>query len=159
VVVTRRASIGVVCALAIALWYLRDPGWLIGQTTGLRPWQRESDGRLSRWSGGHASFFVPSDIRALRIPVATAFDARRPGGDGPMMVTFTIDDQRAARILLTDDNWQDVTLVLPPPGSRRVRRVDLRTSVTREGNRGVRLGEMMSTVNGEDWRPCCASAR
>lgn len=156
---TRRAPIVVACGLAIALWYLRDPGWLIGQTTGLRAWQRGSDGRLSRWSGGHASFFIPSDIRALRVPVATVFDARRPGSDAPMMVTFTIDDQRAARILLTDDGWQDVTLVLPPPGSRRVRRVDLRTSVIRDGNRGVQLGEMTSTLNGEDWRPCCSPGR
>ena len=138
----RRATVLVTIVLAAAaLWYLRDPAWLIDQTTGLRAPQREADGMVTRWSGGHASFFVPSHLASLRIPLSTTFDAREPGGDRPMMVTFTIDDERAGRILLTGPEWQEITLPMPPPSSRRVRRVDLRTSITRDGNRGVRIGQ------------------
>jgi hypothetical protein len=141
VVMRRAVSITLVVLAAFALWYLRDPAWLIDQTTGLRPPQREADGIVTRWSGGHASFFVPSHLTSLRIPLATTFDPREPGGDRPMMVTFTIDDEKAGRILLTGPEWQEITLPMPAPGSRRVRRVDVRTNVTREGNRGVRIGQ------------------
>ena len=138
----RRAVVLAAVVLTVgALWYLRDPAWLIDQTTGLRAPQREADGKVTRWSGGHASFFVPSHLTTLRIPLSTTFDAREPGGDRPMMVTFTIDDQKAGRILLTGPEWQEVALPMPPPGSRRVRRIDLRTSITRDGSRGVRIGE------------------
>lgn len=141
-------TLAMLCAVAAALWYLRDPAWVIDQTTGLRPPQRESDGRVVRWSGGHASFFVPADAGELRIPISTTFDEREPGGDRPMLVTFTIDDRRAARVLLTDSSWRDVTFALPPPASRRVRRVDIRTNITRGDNHGIRIGQ-----------PCCYASR
>ena len=141
----RRLPVVVAVLFVIAaLWYLRDPAWLIDQSTGLRAPQRERDGRVTRWSGGHASFFVPSHLESLRIQLSTTFDAREPGGDRPMMVTFTIDDERAGRILLNGPEWHEITLKMPPAGSRRVRRIDLRTSITRDGNRGVRIGQ-----------PCC----
>jgi hypothetical protein len=125
-------------AVVCALWYLRDPAWLIGQTTGLRRPERAADGRVFRWSGGHASFFVPSVGGTVRIPVSTTFDAR---GADPMVVSVFVDDVRAARLLLTDETWRDVTITLPSPGSRRVRRIDIRTSVVREDNHGIRMGE------------------
>jgi hypothetical protein len=134
------------------LWYLRDPAWLITETTGLRGWERSADGTRFRWSGGHASFFVPSDEQLVRIPVATTFDAR---GSEPMVVTFTIDGARAGRVLLTDGAWQEVTLTMPPRASRRVRRIDVRTTVTREDNHGVKLGEPKVSRDGRAWRPCC----
>ncbi len=141
-----------VIACECTLWYLRDPAWLITQTTGLRAWQRAADGTPFRWSGGHASFFVPSDALAVRVPVATTFDAR---GNEPMAVTFAIDGSRVARVLLTKGGWQAVTLAMPAQGSRRVRRVDVRTSVTREDNHGIQLGELKVSRDGREWRPCC----
>ena len=141
------------------MWYLRDPAWLAGQTTGLRAWERAADGGPYRWSGGHASFFVPSEAFQVRIPVATRFDPREPRGDEPMVVTFTIDDVRAARVLLVDAGGQDVVLQMPPRGSRRVRRIDVRTSVTREGNHGVKVGAVSMTTDGVNWRPCCLVPR
>ena len=144
-------AIAIVCACS-ALWYLRDPSWLIAQTTGLRGWERSADGTRFRWSGRRASFFIPSNEQAVRIPVATTFDAR---GSDPMMVTFTIDGARAGRVLLTEGSWQEVRLTLPPQGSRRVRRVDVRTSVAREDNHGVKLGEPKVSRDGQVWRPCC----
>ena len=156
----RRISVaGLVVALAGALWYLRDPAWLAGQTTGLRPWHKGADGTSYRWSGGHASFFVPADAKQIRIPVATTFDPRQPRGDEPMLVTFTIDDRRAGRTLLTDTTIQSVILDLPPPGSRRVRRIDVRTSITRESNHGVMVGPVFMTADGSGWRPCCLVPR
>ena len=143
--------------LAAALWYLRDPAWLATQTTGLRAPERAPDGTTFRWSGGHASFFVPSDARHVRIPVSTIFDSRMARGDESMMVTFTIDDVRAGRVLLSVPSIREVVLDLPPPGSRRVRRIDVRTSLTRDGNHGVKIGEVMVSHDGRDWRPCCFS--
>jgi hypothetical protein len=143
--------------LVAALWYLRDPAWLATQTTGLRAPERAADGTTYRWSGGHASFFVPSDARQVRIPVSTIFDSRMPRGDEPMMVTFTIDDIRAGRVLLSDPSVREVILDMPPRGSRHVRRVDVRTSLTRDSNHGVKIGEVVVTQDGREWRPCCFS--
>ncbi len=131
-------SLALLVTIACALWYLRDPAWLIGQTSGLRPPERSADGRIFRWSGGHASFFVPSGGGTIRIPLSTTFDAR---GAEPMGVSVFVDDVRAARLILTDEAWRDVTISLPPAGSRRVRRIDVRTSVVREDNHGVKVGE------------------
>jgi hypothetical protein len=135
---SRAGAAIVFIAVAGALAYLRDPAWLANQTTGLRPWQRGADGSMFRWSGNHASFFVPADAQAIRIPVATTFP--NPGAL-PMVVSFFVDDVRAAPVMLTDETWQDVTVPLPRRGSRRVRRIDVRTSVTRDDNHGVKLGE------------------
>jgi hypothetical protein len=105
----------------------------------MRGWQTTAGGRRYRWTGGHASFFVPSDAGSVAIPVATTF---QPGDSEPMVVTFSVDGTRAARLLLTTAEWQQVTLPMPPRRSRHVRRVDVHTSPTREGNHGVQLGEV-----------------
>ena len=133
----------VVLALAVAvggaIWYLRDPAWLIHQTTGFHAPDRAPDGTVFRWAGGHASFFVPSDAGTIRLPLATTFDA---ADSRPAVVTVFVDDARAARILLIDDAWHVLTVPLPPRGSRRVRRIDIRTSVVREHNHAVKVGEV-----------------
>lgn len=136
--VRRRVTILVLsCAVAAALAWLYDPPWLIEQTTGLRRWE-ERDGQRFRWSGAHASFFVSSSAGAFAIPVSTTF----ADGDRPMLVTVSVDDLVAARVILTDAGWKRVTVRLPSPGRRKVRRIDVRTSITREGNRGVRIGPL-----------------
>jgi hypothetical protein len=141
-VMRRRVAAWLLLAMgtAGALWYLRDPSWLAEQTTGLRKWETAANGRRYRWSGRHSSFFVSSDAARIIVPVATTFDGP---GDAQMMVTFSIDDTRATRVLLTDASWTPVTLEMPPRGSRGVRRIDVRTSVTREGNHGVMIGEVV----------------
>jgi len=138
--VTRRAGVIVAALAAIAaLAYLRDPPWLISQTTGLHRWEQPPGMPRYRWSGAHASFFVPAGSGTFDLPVSTTFDAH---DDKAMMVTVSVDGDTAARIVLTDDGWKRVRIALPPPGSRRVRRIDVRTNVTRDGNRGVRIGEI-----------------
>lgn len=141
----------VVLAIAGALLYLRDPPWLISYTYGLRPWQR-ADGTAFRWSTSHSSFFVPSDAGVVLLPVSTTFDA---DGAEPMLITVAIDDIRASRVLLEDAQWKHVTLTLPKPGSRRVRRIDIRASVMRHGYRRFRIGELKVSSDGVHWRPCC----
>jgi hypothetical protein len=141
--VMRRSAFGwlvLIVGISAALWYLHDPPWLAQQTTGLRGWQQDADGTRYRWSGRHASFFVPSDATRITIPVATVF---RTPADRPMVVTFSIDDLRGTRALLTNASWAPITLEMPRRGSRRVRRIDVRTSVTREGNYGVMIGEVV----------------
>ena len=59
-----------------------------------------------------------------------------------MMVMITVDDRPAGRVVLTDASWTRVRIVLPPPGGRKVRRIDVRTSVAREDNHGVRIAEI-----------------
>ena len=136
--VTRRRVRWMAFGLAIVavLGYLRDPPWLIGQTTGLRRWEQREGGPRYRWSGAHASFFVSADAGTIDLPLSTTFDA---DDARPMMVTVTVDDRPAGRLVLTDPSWRRVRIVLPPPGSRKVRRIDVRTSITREDNHGVRI--------------------
>jgi hypothetical protein len=145
--VTRRLITAGLCAAAAigALAYLRDPPWLIDQTTGLRGWEQPRGEPRYRWTGGHASFFVPSDSGTIDIPISTTFE---PRDMRPMMVTVTVDDDLVARVVLTDGEWRRVRVTLPPPGRRRVRRVDVRTNVTREDNHGVRIGEIERAPKG-----------
>jgi hypothetical protein len=139
--VTRRIVVSIAAALAVvaALAYLRDPPWLISQASGLHEWLHPPGQPRYRWSGGHASFFVRADIGTFDIPVSTTFDLPE---DAPMMVTVSVDGNTAARVVLTDASWQRVRVALPPQGSRRVRRIDVRTNVTRDNNRGVRVAEI-----------------
>ena len=105
-------AIAAAAVLAIAaLAYLRDPPWLISQATGLRRWEQQPGTPRYRWSGAHASFFVRADAGAFDIPLSSTFDAR---DDRPMMVTVSVDDETAARVVLTDAAWKRVRITLPP---------------------------------------------
>jgi hypothetical protein len=111
-----RRSLALLVTLALAgaaLAYLRDPPWLLATASGLRGWGTDRDGTRYRWTGGHASFFVPA-----------------------------IDDRPADRVVLADDSWRRLVVRLPPQGTRRVRRIDILLDRTRDGNRGVQLGEI-----------------
>ncbi len=138
----RRRAIAIVLALAAiaaALAALRDPAWLADRSSGLRRWEHPAGEPRYRWSTGHASFFVPADAGAFDLPVATTFDA---GDDAPMLVSVSVDGDLAARAVLTDASWTRLHVVLPPRGSRRLRRIDLRTNVTRQDAYGVKVGEL-----------------
>jgi hypothetical protein len=126
--------------MAIAIAYLRDPEWLINVESGFRGWEMAADGTRYRWTDGHASFFVRSDASAAEIPVRTTVST---ASDVPVSVTLSIDDRLADQLVLNDDGWQRVKLRLPAPGSRRVRRIDIRVDRTKTGNRGVQVGEVI----------------
>lgn len=121
------------------LTYLRDPPWLLTMTSGMRNWQSDRAGARFRWTGGHASFFVPADARIVEIPLRAAFE--NPD-DGTVTVRVALDDRPVDRIVLSDGSWRQSVIRLPPSGSRRVRRVDIRVDRTRDDNHGVQVGEL-----------------
>ena len=102
----RRFALAILACLAVAavLTYLRDPPWLATLSSGFRNWETTADGTAFRWAGAHASLFVPSNARSLRIPLRTTFD--RPG-DWPITVSITIDDEPVDRLVLTDPGWRE----------------------------------------------------
>jgi hypothetical protein len=137
---TRRLLLIVSAVTAIAaLAYLRDPEWLISVESGFRSWETAADGRRYRWTDGHASFFVRSDATVIEIPVRASVST---SSDAPVTVTLTIDDRRADQLVLNDEQWHRMKVGLPPRGTRRVRRIDMRVNRTTVGNRGVQVGEV-----------------
>lgn len=134
--------LGLAAAAIIALSaivYLRDPPWLVNVSSGFGRWETDPSGVRYRWMGGHASFFIPSHVRTLDIPLRAVFDSP---SDWPIAATITIDDRSADRLVLTDDSWRTSRLRLPPAAGRRVRRIDIRADRTRPGNRGLQVGEV-----------------
>jgi hypothetical protein len=129
----------VAIALCAALIYLRDPPWLLSATSGMRGWETDAGGTRFRWMGGHASLFVPSGAHAIEIPLRTTFD--QPG-DSPITVRVSIDDRGADQLVLADPSWHSIVLRMPSPGSRKVRRIDIRLDLTRDDNRGAAVGEV-----------------
>lgn len=138
---TRNSVLLIVTSLLAiaALAYLRDPEWLIRVDSGFRGWETGSDGTRYRWTDGHASFFVRSDASAIDVPIRTSVAAP---SDIPVTVTLTIDDRLVDRLVLNDDGWHRAKVQLPPRGARRVRRMDIRVDRTKDGNRGVQVGEV-----------------
>jgi hypothetical protein len=140
--VTRRQWIAfslTTVGLAALLAYLRDPPWLAKVESGFHEWRTGPDGLRYRWTTGHASFFVPSSSARIAIPVRVTFD--RPG-DPPVLVRIAIDDRLADEFELRDDRWTARRIVLPPPGRRRWRRIDIRVDRLRPDNQGIQLGEI-----------------
>jgi hypothetical protein len=132
------ALVGVLFVAGI-LWYLRDPAWLAGVESGFGRWETSGDGVRYRWIAGHASFFVPATASAIVIPARTTFAP----GDPPTTVSIAIDDRAADALVLTDDAWQLRRLRMPPPpGSRRLRRIDIRVNRLRGDYRGAQIGEV-----------------
>jgi hypothetical protein len=144
--VTRSGWIAIAVAIVAAgslLAYLRDPAWLAGVESGFHRWRTGPDGVRYRWTTGHASFFVPASSAGLTIPARVTFD--QPA-DPPVLVRIAVDDRPADEFELRDDRWVTRRLALPPPGSRRLRRIDIRVDRLRTDNRGIQLGEI--GVNG-----------
>jgi hypothetical protein len=126
-------------ALVSALAYLRDPPWLAGLESGFRQWETAADGTRYRWTGGHASFFVPAAARAIVIPMRTTFNDPT---DPPVLVSIAIDDRPADEFVLRDAQWKSHVLLLPPMGRRSLRRIDVRVDRLRSGLRGVQIGSV-----------------
>jgi hypothetical protein len=55
---------------------------------------------------------------------------------------ISVDDVPAERVTFRDGVWRRVQLRLPPPGTRRVRRIDVRLDRVRAQNHGVQIGEI-----------------
>ncbi len=107
--------------------------------SGFRQWETTANGTRYRWTGGHASFFVPAGARAIVIPTRTTFNDPT---DPPVLVSIAIDDRRADEFVLYDAQWKSHELQLPPPGRRSLRRIDVRVDRLRPGLRGVQISEV-----------------
>lgn len=110
-------------AVVAALVYLRDPAWVGGLTSGMRPWEQDPPGTAFRWTEGRATFFVPANAAAMTLPLRSVFAGR-------VSVAVFADDRWLATIQLSDpDAWVRTPLPLRTrPSRRRYRRIDLRVS-------------------------------
>jgi len=128
--------------LAGAAWYLYDPPWIAGVTSGLREWEEDPPGTRFHWTAGRASFFVPSSAAEMTVPMRAVF----PSSDGAaVIVKMSVDDRWLVDVVLKDVNaWTDATVPLPRRRSgRSYRRVELRVSRTAGPyNLGVQLKEI-----------------
>jgi hypothetical protein len=135
------AAIGLAAA-AIALAYLYDPPWIGGATSGLRPWEEGPPGRHFRWTAGRASFYVPSNVTTMIVPLRSVF----PGPNHvPVKVEIRDNGRSAATIVLSDpEEWVRAEVPLRPvEDRRRFRRIDLRVSrVVNPYGLGVMTGEV-----------------
>ena len=123
-IVKRLAGAAAIVAL---LAHLYDPPWAGNVSSGFRRWEGDPPGTRFRWTGAHASFFVPSTAATLTLPMRAVF----PGPDGgPTKVDIRVDDRWLATIELPDPAaWVDATLPLGRGRTRRrFRRVDLRVN-------------------------------
>ena len=137
-----RRRIGFVASLAavvVLLAYLRDPPWLQTYTYGFHPAERQPDGSLARWMGGHAAFHVPAELRSITLPLRSF---KETPSDWPITALITIDDRPTERVTFQDDEWRRVTVRLPPTGDRRSRRLDIKLDRVRSRNLGLLVGEI-----------------
>lgn len=110
-------------AVVATLVYLRDPAWVGGLTSGMRPWEQDPPGTFFRWTAGRATFFVPANATAMTLPLRSVFAGR-------VSVDVFADDRWLATIPLSEpDAWIQTPLPLRTRASRRrYRRIDLRVS-------------------------------
>ena len=140
-----RIVVGLIAVTAViaAGWYLYDPPWVAGVTSGLRDWEEDPPGTRFRWSAGRASFFVPSAATEVTLPLRAVFPDVSSRGK-PVIVGIGVDGRWLADIALDrPEAWSYPTLPLPRRETlRRYRRVDLRVSRTVGMlNLGVQVGE------------------
>src|SRR6185369_11868063 len=126
----------------IALAYLYDPPWAGAVTSGLRPWEQYPPGPMFRWTAGRASFYVPSNVTTMIVPLRSVF----PGPNHvPVKVEIRDNGRSAATIVLSDpEEWVRAEVPLRPvEDRRRFRRIDLRVSrVVNPYGLGVMTGEV-----------------
>jgi hypothetical protein len=139
---SRRSLKAIAAAVAViaALAYLYDPPWMGNVTSGMRGWDYGVPGMVIRWTNGRASLFIPSDAKAVMIPLRSGF----PGPNGePVTVDISVDGRFLTTITLTDPAaWVRHELPLGRRTSRRrFRRIDFHVSrVIQERLLGVMTG-------------------
>jgi hypothetical protein len=137
----RRTSIGILLLACVALitWYLHDPAWAGGVTSGLREWRYDADGSPYRWTNGHGTFYVPSRAIEMTLPMRAGF----PSSDSrAVRVDVSVDDRWLATIDLDDPAaWKFPVFPLSARTRRSYRRIDVRVSrVVGYEMLGVQLG-------------------
>ena len=93
---------------------------------GFYEWEQWPGRGRTRWASPSAAFFVPAGTTEVEIPVRTMFSNRQRR---PAAVSIAIDGRVFDRFELTNDDWRDVRLRLPPaPHPSQPRRIDIVTS-------------------------------
>ncbi len=99
-------------------------------TYGFHLWETEGLDTRYRWTGARATFFVPSTVRAVALPLRAPFDPTRLGEDAFEVRVF-VNRQRVGLARLADDRWQQLRVPAPADAEHdRVWRVDLEVSPT-----------------------------
>jgi hypothetical protein len=131
------ALLAIACAV-VGAWYLHDPPWVGDVTAGIREWRADDDGTRFRWTNGHGTFYVPSGVRELTLPMHIS----GPDGD-PVRVRVSTDDRWLADVdVRPGAPWAQPTFPLTGRSTRRFRRIDVRVSrVSGFEMHGVQLGE------------------
>ncbi len=88
---------------------------------GTYAWDTERGGPRFRWSGPRASFLLPGETQAVRIPLR----ALHAGPDRPVTVSFALGGQPMTRVRLADRNWTELAMRLAEPPGRGLHRLDL----------------------------------
>ena len=118
-------AVAVLVSLPFRLARAEQYANLEGASAGFSMWQRETDGKRYRWSGGHATFFAPSTSTAVHLPLRAGTAA-----SSPVEVRFSVDRQESQRIVLQPrSDWTSVRLPLPPDHRGRFVRIDIDTSL------------------------------
>lgn len=138
----KRRGLAIVIGVLALILYLRDPVWLARVDSGFGGWERNRAGIRFRWMMGRASFFVPSDTKAIDIPLHALFiTANR----APFIVRVAVNDRIAGGAILPDERWvtAHIPVQVPASWSRRVVRIDLHVNRTwSERSLGVQVGEV-----------------
>ena len=139
----RRLAIVGVIAVVAALAYLRNPPWIEDVTSGMKPWDRDEFGVLYRWTEGHASFYIPSNVQTMNVPMRSGVATP---DHSPVKVVLRQDGVLLGTVELpTVTEWVKPTLTLRPSRTGRpFQRIDLRVSRTfPPWSFGVMTGEVI----------------
>ena len=118
-------AVAVLVSLPFRLARAEQYANLESASAGFSVWQRETDGKRYRWSGGHATFFAPSTSTAVHLPLRAGTAA-----SSPVEVRFSVDRQESQRIVLQPgSDWTSVRLPLPPDHRGRFVRIDIDASL------------------------------
>jgi hypothetical protein len=133
---------------------------------GFHEWEVDPRGRRFRWTAGSATFYVPTGVRTIDIPVR-AWNATR---EQPTSVTIDVNGRTARAVTLDHSGWTSVRLELPPRAPDRVWRIDLHVApvsrparvdprLTDDRLLGVRVGELQLTPDPDTRAPENRSVR
>jgi O-antigen ligase len=121
---------------------------------GFHDWEVDNRGQRFRWTTDRATFYVPTGVRTVEIPLR----AWNPAGWRSTSVDVDVNGRRMNQLDLDHSSWTAVVLRLPPRAPDRYWRIDMRVDPTGRPNRinprltddrllGVRVGEIQLTPN------------
>lgn len=121
----RRAALVLAIALAVSVPFRssreRSHADLGNVALGVSDWYRDGSGSWIRDVTGPATFFVPSDVPAVVIPLQIVSPVSRP-----LFADIVFNGRHADRVRLNPGGWTQVRLLLPEHASSRFSRVELR---------------------------------